>query len=188
MKLSILIIISIFLGIVMYVISLFIKVFRVSYERLSKASYELYIKYLKKFLLDIEEDLLDKRANTEQNTVLLEAKVGKKSLADKIIILFFGKPGVDKDGEIFIIISKTDSTNIEDGYSIKLISDPLFVADSRDNFEYYEYSKKKYKRIKKLVKFINNNKDQGINLYWSVNKFEDIMYTRKQVIDMIKEN
>lgn len=186
MKLSILIIISIVLGIVLYIISLFIKVFRRSYERIAEASYELYIKYLKDFLLNIEEDLLDKRANTDQNTVLLEAKIGNKSLVDKIIILFFGKPGVDKDGEIFIIISKTDSTNIEDGYSIKLVSDPLFVADSRDNFEYYEYSKKKYKRIKKLVNFIN--KDQGINLYWSVNKFEDLMYTRKQVIDMIKEN
>lgn len=186
MKLSILIIISIVLGIVLYTISLFIKVFRASYERIAEASYELYVKYLKDFLLNIEEDLLDKRANTEQNTVLLEAKIGKKSLDDKIIILFFGKPGVDKDGEIFIIISKTDSTNIENGYSIKLVSDPLFIADSRDNFEYYEYSKKKYKRIKKLLNFIN--KDQGINLYWSVNKFEDLMYTRKQVIDMIKEN
>ena len=175
---------SLILGIITYVVSVFIKVYR----KVMEASYENYIKEIRNILLRVEDEMLSYKTNPGQNLALLEiGDDNNKCLQDKILILFSARPKIDTDGEVFIIIGKFEQKDLdENNRRVNLISKslPLFVSDSKDMFEYYRYTKRNYKRIRNIVLYINNFGNMSVN--WATDSLENQRKCRDNIIELIK--
>lgn len=184
MKILIIItIISIFLG----TIIAFITVISRAWKKVKRDLYPEYQKMVQKFLLEMMQEIIQTKSEPDRNHARVSIRYKKRILNDKIILMFSARPGIDTDGEIFIIIGKyTQSINKNEKMINITISEPLLIIDSKENIIYYKYSDSNFKRIRKIVKAINMGLE--LEIKWTANPIENQARVRHEFLKQIKED
>ena len=169
--LIIIIVLSLFLAFITFSIRVIIKVHKIVKEFI----YSGYIKYIKDFLLDVQDRIIKIRKNN-QNTALINFDNGK----DILLLYYSGIPGVDTDGEVFVYLGIMP---IGKTFTFKEV-DPIFILDTIENKTYYKYTRSRQKRIKKLYKLLSSESKVSINLSWS----QEIKSNQDKIREFILSN